>query len=99
MLETINIKTIELYRLLAFFSLISLNNKIDPRTAKLINEGINKQKTKTELKCIFIDCLFLSIICEIQAAKIIIANIEVNIENLPKEILYNSDIPSWNDTA
>jgi hypothetical protein len=46
-----------------------------------------------------IESVFFSTKAEIQHANIIIEYIEVNMENLPKDILNNSAIPNWNEAA
>ena len=89
---------ITLNRWSKFFLLTLSTNKIKPRIAKFKNEGISKQKISIELKNTLLESVFFSTKNEMQNANTIIENIEVNIENLPKEILNNSAIPNWNET-
>jgi hypothetical protein len=90
---------IRLNRWSDFLSFTLFNSKIKPRIAKFKNEGISKQKIIIELKNTFLKSVFFSTRNEIQNANIIIEYTEVNIENLPKDILNNSATPNWNEAA
>ena len=96
-MKTVVINRNSLFDFLCFNSFI-INTK--PRIAKFKNEGINKQKIKSGLKTIFcILVFFFRCKNEMQYAKIITANIDEKMENLPKDILNKSEMFNSNETA
>ena len=67
--------------------------------ARFRKEGIIKQKINIEVKNTLIESVFFSTKTDRQNANITIEYIEVNIENLPKDMLNSSAIPNKNETA
>ena len=81
------------------FFLTLLNYKIEPRIARFRKDGIIKQKINIEVKNTLIESVFFSAKDEIQNANITMEKIEVNMENLPKDMLNSSAIPNKNEVA
>lgn len=67
--------------------------------ARFRKDGIIKQKINIEVKNTLIESVFFSARDEIQNANITIEKIEVNMENLPKDMLNSSAIPNKNVAA
>ena len=67
--------------------------------ARFRKEGIIKQKINIEVKNTLIESVLFSTKADRQKANITIEYIEVNIENLPKDMLNSSAIPNKYEAA